>query len=737
MVPDFTLHTFCLLHANYMRQFEDGGGQGIHMAVDETGISVRDGVIAGDASVTSSGSGVAQINVQDSAIAGDVTIVQNTMNTDELVEKLRSELTQFKSGGVGFKLPEGGFSRHDIEALIPQLIRDPSPLRELSTPNLVEFGRLLRAMAQPKLLAIIASQLLGREDVRSTPAILTAAHLLGADAETAVLRPRSALQHADTAFQIANEHGLIELAACALHTSIRCCKELSIDRMKYVENVTTYLEQYGESNDIAAAWLHISLGEHHEGARGGLADHHESMGLDRARKAGDIEAQILALVLSADNTHWVIREHIWEDLKSSSERYGLRFYSMLINLADFVRHGEYQRLLAGIRTIQRTSREAGLIELEVMGALLQFTQGVHNIIEDGALTQAQKSSSIRQLLDEDHIAEAIDRVLTEGYLGLDDELVFFFGLIALSNLSLPPQGQAYLQLERESTTVSIRAMLLLLSGITENGTYDQRVLRNVKKMLIEKEITLDQPVWRLFELASKSRRTEVITPQQREQFVQRNPVPADIGRFVFWFVATFWLIELMNLLDYIDFSFAEYIALDESFTGLFLPIVFIASYTMRSLRASKITELRRSQQNRPDPIPYLFNETTISEGREIVNILLHWLGSLLMTLIFFIMLVGESYPSREGVIILFVLYVLITQSIHNSHHSLQMWRRFAFLNVCFVGVAFFMDQDIVHPDSFLTYWYGLMVLVLLVYFSNKKTMQEKYSAMIQQYQDVN
>ncbi|MEK9694903.1 MAG: hypothetical protein VW270_04005, partial [Candidatus Poseidoniales archaeon] len=280
-------------------------------------------------------------------------------------------------------------------------------------------------MAQPKLLAIIASQLLGREEVRSTPAILTAAHLLGADAETAVLRPRSALQHADTAFQIANEHGLIELAACALHTSIRCCKELSIDRMKYVEHVTTYLEQYGEGNDIAAAWLHISLGEHHEGARGGLADHHESMGLDRARKAGDIEAQILALVLSADNTHWVIREHIWEDLKSSSERYGLRFYSMLINLADFVRHGEYQRLLAGIRTIQRTSREAGLIELEVMGALLQFTQGVHNIIEDGALTQAQKSSSIRQLLNEDHIAEAIDRVLTEGYLGLDDELVFF------------------------------------------------------------------------------------------------------------------------------------------------------------------------------------------------------------------------------------------------------------------------------------------------------------------------
>ncbi|MEK9694904.1 MAG: hypothetical protein VW270_04010, partial [Candidatus Poseidoniales archaeon] len=80
------------------------------MAVDETGISVRDGVIAGDASVTSTGSGVAQINLQDSAIAGDVTIVQNTMNTDELVEKLRSELTQFKSGGVGFKLPDGGFS---------------------------------------------------------------------------------------------------------------------------------------------------------------------------------------------------------------------------------------------------------------------------------------------------------------------------------------------------------------------------------------------------------------------------------------------------------------------------------------------------------------------------------------------------------------------------------------------------------------------------------------------------
>ena len=55
--------------------------------------------------------------------------------------------------------------------------------------------------------------------------------------------------------------------------------------------------------------------------------------------------------------------------------------------------------------------------------------------------------------------------------------------------------------------------------------------------------------------------------------------------------------------------------------------------------------------------------------------------------------------------------------------------------MCFVGVAFFIDEDIV-GEGFFTYWVGMMAVVLLVYLSNKKTMQEKYSAMVQQYQDV-
>jgi hypothetical protein len=712
------------------------------MAVDETGISLRDSAIAGDATVHSSNTGIAQINLQDSAIAGDVTIVQNTMDTNELIAKLRNELNQFNTGGVGFKIPQGGFSRQDIESLIPQLLRDPSPLRQLPTPNLVEFGRLLRAMAQPRLLSFVSQQLLSREDVQSSPENLTAAHLLCADAETSVLRPKAALQHADKAFNIADEHGFVDFAASALHTAIRCCKELAIDRMTYVTHVMNYLEKYGESHDLAAAWLHIALGEHHEGVKGGLADHHESMGLDRARKAGDIEAQILALVLSADNSYWVIREHIWQDLIKSSEDYGLRFYSMLINLADFVRHGEYERLLAGIRTIQRTSKEAGLIELEVMGSLLQLTQGIHNIVDNSAVSPAQKSSQIRQLLNEPQILDAVDRILTEGYLGLDDELVFFFGLIALSNLSLPPQCQAYLQLERQTTTVSIRAMLLLLSGIRENGTFDQRILRNVKKTLVEKEITLDQPVWRLFELASKGKQEQAITPQQREQFVQRNPVPADIGRFLFWFVAAVWLVDIAKFSNLIDFSLAEIITGNQDFGRIFVPILFIASYTLRSLRASKITELRRQQQNRPDPIPYPYHKTTISEGSEILNLFIHWASSLYLTFVFIAILASDrehisgEFFYRIGLISSFVLYVLLTQTIHNSHQILLMWRRFISLNVLFIGVAYYMFNQHSDFQAILLPWLVMILIVFLLYIGNKQSMMKKYRAMVRHTQGV-
>ena len=696
------------------------------MGEEGGGISLRDSVISGNASVTSSNTERASISLQDSAIAGDVTIVQNTLDSNELIQKLKHELTQFKSGGVGFRIPEGGFSRQDIEALIPQLQRDPSPLRELPSTQLIEFGRLLRAMAQPKLLAVISSQLLGRDDVKSSPEQHAASHLIRSDAESAVLRTKSALNHAKNAFEIAHENGFIEIASCALHTCIRCCKELALDRTSFVEQTEAYLEKYGQAHDLTAAWLHLALGEHHDTARPGLADHHESMGLDRARKAGDLEAQILALVLSADNSHWVIREHIWEDLRKSSDTYGLRFYSMLINLADFVRHGEYERLLAGIRNVQKISRESGLVELEVMGSLMQLTQGIHHIIEDTSAPSAQKASLIRELMRQQHITEAMDAVLTEGYLGLDEELVFFFGLLAFNNQTLPGQCKAYLNLPRESTTVSIRSMLMLLSGINENGTFDQRILRDVKKTLIDKEITIEQPVWRLYELAAKGKREQTVTVQQREQFVNRNPIPADYGRFIYWFVTVIWMVEIGDFMHYWDFSLAQIMADDEeAFIGFTLPLIFIAAYTMRSLRSSKITALRRTQQNRPNPIPYPYHETTVGEGMEIINIFVHWVCSLVLTFVF----MGAFWDGGSDFILIeFALFVMITQTISISNQPLRMWYRFILLSIVFFCLLY------ISQSMFNAVAYAIQIIgfICVIAYWNRFVMKKKHNSMLQQ-----
>ena len=276
-------------------------------------------------------------------------------------------------------------------------------------------------------------------------------------------------------------------------------------------------------------------------------------------------------------------------------------------------------------------------------------------------------------------------------------------------------------------------MLLLLSGIRENGTFDQRILRNVKKTLVEKEITLDQPVWRLFELASKGKQEQVITPQQREQFVQRNPVPADIGRFLFWFVAAVWLVDIAKYSNLIDFSFAEIITEDGM---IFVPILFIASYTLRSLRASKITELRRQQQNRPDPIPYPYHKTTISEGNEILNLFIHWASSLYLTFVFIAILASDGehiygeFFYRIGLYSSFVLYVLLTQTIHNSHQILLMWRRFISLNVLFIGIAYYMFNQHSDFQDILLPWLVMMLFVFLLYLGNKQSMMKKYSAMV-------
>ena len=153
-------------------------------------VRVKDGVVAGDVHVEVTDGSSPSINIQDSAIAGDVTIINQNLDPEALVATIRQEMASFESHGVGFRMPEGGFSRGDIEALIPSLEQDPAPLRDLPSTELLEFGRLLRAMARPRLLNSVANLLIGRPDVEVDATLLAGSHLLRSDAAASLLRTR-------------------------------------------------------------------------------------------------------------------------------------------------------------------------------------------------------------------------------------------------------------------------------------------------------------------------------------------------------------------------------------------------------------------------------------------------------------------------------------------------------------------------------------------------------------------
>ena len=477
-------------------------------------VRVKDGVVAGDVHVEVTDGSSPSINIQDSAIAGDVTIINQNLDPEALVATIRQEMASFESHGVGFRMPEGGFSRGDIEALIPSLEQDPAPLRDLPSTELLEFGRLLRAMARPRLLNSVANLLIGRPDVEVDATLLAGSHLLRSDAAASLLRTRAARMHALEAVEVARTAGLARLHAAALHAAIRTSKELAEDRASLVREADDLLERIGRRDDLAAAWLHLALGEHHDEGRRGLADHHESMGLDLARKAGDLEAQILATVLSADNTHWVITQHVWDDLRHQSVSHGLSFYGMLIDVADLVRSQQDARLLSSVRTIRRQASDRGLVEMEVMSSLLEMTRGFSKVLEDHAPGSEGMRAALQTVIEDDEHVRAMDEVLTASYLGLDSNLVFFFTLLALHTGSLHEQARAYLAIPRHSTSLSIRSMIRIVDHLGSDGRVDPEILAEIHRDLHQFKVRADDPVWDVFDLAGGSR----LTPEELDVF---------------------------------------------------------------------------------------------------------------------------------------------------------------------------------------------------------------------------
>ena len=320
--------------------------------------------------------------------------------------------------------------------------------------------------------------------------------------------------HALEAVEVARTAGLARLHAAALHAAIRTSKELAEDRASLVREADDLLERIGRRDDLAAAWLHLALGEHHDEGRRGLADHHESMGLDLARKAGDLEAQILATVLSADNTHWVITQHVWDDLRHQSVSHGLSFYGMLIDVADLVRSQQDARLLSSVRTIRRQASDRGLVEMEVMSSLLEMTRGFSKVLENHAPGSEGMRAALQTVIEDDEHVRAMDEVLTASYLGLDSNLVFFFTLLALHTGSLHEQARAYLAIPRHSTSLSIRSMIRIVDHLGSDGRVDPEILAEIHRDLHQFKVRADDPVWDVFDLAGGSR----LTPEELDVF---------------------------------------------------------------------------------------------------------------------------------------------------------------------------------------------------------------------------
>ena len=119
------------------------------------------------------------VSLSDTAIAGDVNIVQQLQaDTDDIVERLVDQLDCFDINKPGLSVPDEGFSRVDIEAAIPLVREDSNILKGMSSPHLVQFGKLLDSMGWPEVAKKVGKYLLTREDVKSEPLWLARAHLI-------------------------------------------------------------------------------------------------------------------------------------------------------------------------------------------------------------------------------------------------------------------------------------------------------------------------------------------------------------------------------------------------------------------------------------------------------------------------------------------------------------------------------------------------------------------------------
>jgi len=336
-----------------------------------------------------------QLNValSDTAVAGDVNIVQRLQaDTEEIVDKLVDQLDRFDINKPGLSVPEDGFSRLDVEAAIPLVRENMDILKGMSSTHLLQFGKLLDSMGWPQIAKLVGQLLLEREDVADEPLWLARSHLIMARSSGETFDPAAAILHADKAIEAAASADLKDIEAYALYLSIDKRKDLALDTSALGERAEVVLESAGSDPGPAGAWCHLALSRHLDAVNPLTAEHHEAMGFQHSSNHSDLEAMVATLLATAENQVWTIKESFWVKVKEDCELNGLASYSMLVELANFVRSGSEQQLLAGIRTLTRHAKGRGMLELQTLSSLLTCITDTNDML---ATTQHGRAVATR------------------------------------------------------------------------------------------------------------------------------------------------------------------------------------------------------------------------------------------------------------------------------------------------------------------------------------------------------
>jgi len=502
-----------------------------------------------------------QINVSlsDTAIAGDVNIVQQLQaDTDDIVERLVDQLDRFDINKPGLTVPEEGFSRVDIEAAIPLVRENANILKGMASPHLLQFGKLLDSMGWPVIAKRVGQLLLERDDVNSKPLWLARSHLILARSSAETFNPAACIIHSDKAIDVAAAANLKDIEAYALYLSIDKRKDLARDTSSQGERVDALLESAGVEPGVAGAWCHLALSRHLDAVNPDSAEHHEAMGFQHASNHRDLEAMVATLLATAENRIWTIKDSFWAKVKEEAELNGLASYSMLVDLANFVRSGSEHQLLAGIRTLTRYAKGRGMTEMQTLASLVSTITDIHDMISTTQHGSQDRQSMINTILGGEKVNDTFDEILTRSYQGFDDGLFYQFALLDMTGTRLPRLARGYLEMERAFPNDSIKAMVLLYKGLHHAGNPAQEVIDNVAEFLRDSNLGGDDVAWKLLsEIATYHSARVGEVPAERgstDNFAalqdgQKLSKKRPISALIFWIGSLFFIEALYGFFD--------------------------------------------------------------------------------------------------------------------------------------------------------------------------------------------